>query len=66
MIQGFNQDGQHGAINIVLEIDDFLTRVDCQVIDAITTYNLLLGRPWMHKYKVVPSTDTASMFQVLS
>ena len=26
------------------------------VIDAKTTYKLLIGRPWLHEYSVVPST----------
>ena len=26
------------------------------IIDAKTTYKLLIGRPWLHEYGVVPST----------
>ena len=28
----------------------------CYVIDADTSYNLLLGRPWIHANWIVPST----------
>ena len=28
----------------------------CYVIDADTSYNLLLGRPWIHHNSIVPST----------
>ncbi|MGV8048398.1 hypothetical protein PJP07_29795, partial [Mycobacterium kansasii] len=24
--------------------------------NTVTTYNLLLGRPWIHQYNIVPST----------
>lgn len=33
-----------------------MTYVTFHVIDAITSTNVLLGRPWMHEHKVVPST----------
>ena len=28
----------------------------CYVIDADTSYNSLLGRPWIHRNSIVPST----------
>jgi hypothetical protein len=58
LIQGFNQDGQRslGTIVLDLDIDGFRSQVNCQVIDAPTSYNLLLERPWIHKYRVVPSS----------
>lgn len=58
MIQGFNQGGQRtmGVITLDLDIQGFLTQVNCHVINAPTSYNLLLGRPWLHRYKVVAST----------
>ena len=31
------------------------------VIDAKTTYKLLIGRPWLHEYGVVPSTYHQSL-----
>jgi hypothetical protein len=58
VIKGFNQEGQRtiGTISFDLDIDGFLTKVNFHVIYAPTTYNLLLGRPWLHRYKGVPST----------
>ncbi|MGV7988821.1 retropepsin-like aspartic protease, partial [Mycobacterium kansasii] len=58
MIQGFNQDGQRalGKITITMEVGELTTTVVCHVINAVTTYNLLLGRPWIHQYSIVPST----------
>lgn len=45
-----------GMIDLDLDIQGFLTKVVCYVINAPTSYNLLLGRPWIHRYKVVTST----------
>ena len=55
-IHGFNSGGQGSLGTILLDqdIQGFLTQVNCHVIDAPTSYNLLLGRPWLHRYKVVP------------
>ncbi|XP_071924992.1 uncharacterized protein [Coffea arabica] len=58
MIQGFNQGGQRalGSLNLEIVIDDMTSRALLYVIDAKTTYNVLLGRPWIHENGVVPST----------
>jgi hypothetical protein len=39
-----------------LLIDDMESAALFHVIDAKTSYNLLLGRPWLHENGVVPST----------
>ncbi|XP_071932994.1 uncharacterized protein [Coffea arabica] len=58
MIQGFNQGGQRalGSLNLEIVIDDMTSKALLYVIDAKTTYNVLLGRPWIHENGVVPST----------
>jgi len=58
MIQGFNQDGQRalGKITVALEVGELTTSIVCHVINVVTTYNLLLGRPWIHQYSIVSST----------
>ncbi|KAL3365308.1 hypothetical protein AABB24_010450 [Solanum stoloniferum] len=58
MIQGFNQGGQRaiGAVKIDLTIEELQSSVWLHVIDAKTSYNILLGRPWVHENKVIPST----------
>ncbi|XP_075092300.1 uncharacterized protein LOC142172552 [Nicotiana tabacum] len=58
MIQGFNQGGQRaiGAIKLEIAMGDMQSTTWMHVIDAKTSYNLLLGRPWIHENKVVPST----------
>ena len=58
VIQGFNQGGQHAISMIHLEliIGELTSNVLFHVIDARTTYNMLLGRPWIHGNKIVLST----------
>ncbi|KAI3453509.1 hypothetical protein Pfo_010172 [Paulownia fortunei] len=51
MIQGFNQGGQRalGIIRLKLLMDDIASTVLFHVIDAKTSYNMLLGHPWLHE-----------------
>ncbi|KAL0352213.1 UNVERIFIED_CONTAM: Retrovirus-related Pol polyprotein from transposon.6 [Sesamum calycinum] len=58
MIQGFNQEGQRavGIIRIQLTMEDMVSSALFHVVDAKTSYNMLLGRPWFHQNAVVPST----------
>ncbi|XP_070011134.1 uncharacterized protein [Nicotiana sylvestris] len=53
MIQGFNQGGQRaiGAIRLEITIEDMQSSAWLHVIDAKTSYNVLLGRPWIHDNK---------------
>ncbi|KAL0448151.1 UNVERIFIED_CONTAM: hypothetical protein Slati_1943000 [Sesamum latifolium] len=57
MIQGFNQRGQRavGIIMLQLTMEDIVSTALFHVIDAKTSYNMLLGRPWLHENAVVPS-----------
>ncbi|XP_020410272.1 uncharacterized protein LOC109946528 [Prunus persica] len=57
-IQGFNQLGQKamGSIALQMEIGDLYSNALFHVIEADTSYNVLLGRPWLHTYGVVLST----------
>src|SRR3954464_12712944 len=45
-----------GKIMLRFQIRDLKSKVTVYVIDADTSYNLLLGRPWIHKNHIVPST----------
>ncbi|XP_070039298.1 uncharacterized protein [Nicotiana tomentosiformis] len=45
-----------GAIRLGITIEDMQSSAWLHVIDAKTSYNVLIGRPWIHKNKVVPST----------
>ncbi|KAL0428086.1 UNVERIFIED_CONTAM: hypothetical protein Slati_2983400 [Sesamum latifolium] len=58
MIQGFNQGGQRavGIIRMQLTMEDMVSTALFHVIDAKTSYNMLLDRPWLHENTIVPST----------
>ncbi|KAK4409375.1 hypothetical protein Sango_0010500 [Sesamum angolense] len=43
-------------IRIQLTMEDMVSSALFHVIDAKTSYNMLLGRPWLHENAVVPST----------
>src|SRR3954470_17503669 len=45
-----------GKIKLRSQIGDLKTEETVYVIDVDTSYNLLLGRPWIHKNHIVPST----------
>ena len=57
-IYGFNANGTcpMGKIKLKCQIRDLTSEVTCYVIDADTSCNLLLGRPWIHRNSIVPST----------
>ena len=58
VIQGFNQGGKRaiGMIHLELIIGELTSNVLFHVINAKTTYNMLLRRPWIHGNGIVPST----------
>ena len=57
-IYGFNANGTllMGKIKLKCQIGDLRSEMTCYVVDADTSYNLLLGRPWIHRNSIVPST----------
>src|SRR5436190_4835361 len=57
-IFGFNANSSRpmGKIKLQCQIRDLKSEVTVYIIDANTSYNLLLGRPWIHKNHIVPST----------
>ena len=58
MIYGFNAGSSHplGKIQLCCRIGDLKSDVTCYIIDADMSYNLLLGRPWIHASWIIPST----------
>src|SRR4051812_10168215 len=57
-IFGFNANSTRpmGKIKLRWQIGDLKSEVTVYIIDADTSYNLLLGQPWIHKNQIVPST----------
>jgi hypothetical protein len=43
-------------ISLDLKLEKFMTYVKFHVIDIATSYNALLGHPWLHENRIVPST----------
>jgi len=58
MIYDFNAGSSHplGKIQLRCRIGDLKSEVTCYVINTDTSYNLLLGRLWIHANWIVPST----------
>lgn len=57
-VRGFDGRGKDSVGDIVLEltIGSVEFTMEFQVLDIAVSYNLLLGRPWIHAAKAVPST----------
>ncbi|XP_070026277.1 uncharacterized protein [Nicotiana sylvestris] len=57
-IRGFDGSGTATVGDIILEltIGPVQFTMEFQVLDVVVSYNLLLGRPWIHAAKAVPST----------
>nr|CAD1842646.1 unnamed protein product [Ananas comosus var. bracteatus] len=58
VISGFNKSDEHtlGSIQLMLSLEELKTLVRFYVIDADTSYTMLLGRPLIHEFQIVPST----------
>ncbi|KAL0381973.1 UNVERIFIED_CONTAM: hypothetical protein Scaly_0484600 [Sesamum calycinum] len=58
MIREFNQGGQRGIgiICMQLTMEDMVSSALFYVVDTKTSYNMLLGCPWLHENAVVTST----------
>ncbi|KAI0492253.1 hypothetical protein KFK09_026522 [Dendrobium nobile] len=58
VLRGFNEKGERalGSITLLLEIGGLKTEAKFHIIDSTTSFNALLGRPWIHEYRMVPST----------
>lgn len=44
-----------GEISMIIFVDGINTAMKFQVIDAPSTYNVIIGRPWIHPIKGVAS-----------
>ncbi|XP_026378063.1 uncharacterized protein LOC113272447 [Papaver somniferum] len=57
-IQGFGGITQHtiGTIKLKIQVGPIQASEPFYVMDVHPTYHLLLGRPWLHKHGIVPST----------
>ncbi|XP_027156475.1 uncharacterized protein LOC113757316 [Coffea eugenioides] len=58
IIRGFDgaQREPIGEVDLVVEIGPAQFQITCQVMHFLSVYNVLLGRPWIHKFGAVPSS----------
>ena len=58
LLRGFNEKGERalGSITLMLEIGELKIEAKFHIIDSETSFNALLGRPWLHEYRMVPSS----------
>ena len=45
-----------GSIQLVLRVGPIVALIRFHVIDSVISYHALLGQPWLHRHKLVPST----------
>ena len=43
-------------IQLVLKVGPIVALTRFHVVNTVVSYHALLGRPWLHKHKLVPST----------
>ena len=57
ILQSFNQVGQRaiGSISLKVEIEELYSEALLDVLDVDTSYNVLLGCPWVHTYGIIGS-----------
>ena len=45
-----------GKITLPISVKDKVQMTELMVVDAPSSYNMIVGRPWLHSMKAVPST----------
>jgi hypothetical protein len=57
-IKGFGGVGEYtkGHIQLVLKVGPIVSLTRFHVVDSVVPYDILLGRPWLHKHQLIPST----------
>ncbi|XP_019267127.1 PREDICTED: uncharacterized protein LOC109244484 [Nicotiana attenuata] len=60
ILHGFNMIGEvkKGEVTLTIDTSGAVQNTKFQVIDCDKRYNALLGRPWIHSMRAVPSTLT--------
>jgi hypothetical protein len=57
-VTGFGGAAEYtvGHIQLVLKVGPIVALIRFHVVNTAVSYHALLGRPWLHKHKFVPST----------
>ena len=45
-----------GKITLLIAVKNKLQMTELMVVDAPSAHNMIVGRPWLHSMKAVPST----------
>lgn len=58
MLRGLNQKGERalGSITLLMTVGELVTTAKFHILDSETSFNALLGRPWIHEHRMVPSS----------
>jgi len=58
MIKAYDEEERtsKGIVTLPIRVGPVVKDVACQVLDMELAYNILLGQPWIHALKAVPST----------
>ncbi|XP_026399787.1 uncharacterized protein LOC113295675 [Papaver somniferum] len=51
-----NQTNTYGYVNLNISVGHIQSKVKFEVIEKEPEYHMILGRPWLHDNKIVPST----------
>ena len=57
-VTGFGRRGEYtaGHIQLLLKVGPIASLARFRVVKTKVSYHVLLGRPWLHKHQLVPST----------
>src|SRR6266702_1964764 len=52
---GGSVESTEGYVQLALRVGPIVALTRCHVINAEVSYHVLLGRPWLHKHRLIPS-----------
>jgi len=44
-----------GTILLLINMGPIEKNTECEVLDILATFNMLLGYPWLHEHRAIPS-----------
>ena len=53
---GRSVESTEGYVQLALRVGPIIALTRFQVINSEVSYHVLLGRPWLHKHRLIPST----------
>uniref|UniRef100_A0A2N9EGQ7 RNase H type-1 domain-containing protein n=1 Tax=Fagus sylvatica TaxID=28930 RepID=A0A2N9EGQ7_FAGSY len=67
-IKGFGGVGEYTKrhIQLVLKVGPIVALTRFHIVDSVVPYHILLGRPWLHKHQLIPSTYHQSLYDEIT